>query len=130
MKKTKKQHEEDIVRAIKDNKVMFIQHIFGVYGELRSRQFYKLGLHESDAILSAIRYNRILGCNFMLNKWIASENPTLQIAAYRLICSDDERRNLNQAYIDHTTKGASLNKEREMTPKEAAEFIKELKRTL
>ena len=37
----------------------------------------------------------------MLNKWIESDNPTLQVAAMRLLSDTDEHRRLNQSYIDH-----------------------------
>ncbi len=128
MRKTKEKYEADIVQVIKDNKIMFIQHIFGVYTAIGSSQFYKLGLHQSEAINTAIQRNRMQGCNYMVNKWIGSENPTLQVAAYRLICTEDERRNLNQSYIDHTTKGSPL--QQPITPEQGRQFMKELEESL
>jgi hypothetical protein len=45
----------------------------------------------------------------MLAKWVTSQNATLQIAAMRLLCDKEEHQMLNQQYIDHTTKGESVN---------------------
>ena len=41
-------------------------------------------------------------------KWYESENPTLQIALYRLTSRDDEHKKLNQSYIDHTSKNEKI----------------------
>lgn len=102
MGKSKKQHESEIVKVIKKHKVMFIEHIFGYYTDLKKRQFYNLGLHESPDIKDAIHNNRTYAAGYMIQKWIASDNPTLQVAAYRLVCSSDEHRLLNQQYVEQT----------------------------
>ena len=44
----------------------------------------------------------------MLNKWISSDNATLQIAAMRIISDEDLRRSLNQQYIEQTIKEQPL----------------------
>lgn len=109
MGKTKKQHEEDIVETIKEKKVMCIKHIFGYYSDLQSSQFYNLKLEQSERIKEAITKNKSKATGDLINKWINSDNPTLQIAAYRLICTDEERQKLNQNYLELTGKdGASL----------------------
>ena len=107
--KSKEQHEKEIVEIIKKNKVCVIQHIFGYYTDLKSSQFYNLELEKSESIKEAIASNKAKGCIVLLNKMIQSDNPTLNLAAYRLICTPEERQNLNQSYIDHTSKGESLN---------------------
>ena len=107
--KSKAQHEKDIVEIIKKNKVCVIQHIFGYYTDLKSSQFYNLELEKSESIKEAIASNKAKGCIVLLNKMINSDNATLNLAAYRLICTPEERQNLNQSYIDHTTKGESIN---------------------
>ena len=106
--KSKAKHESDIVQVIIKNKICTIQHIFGAYTDLKSSQFYNLELEKSETIKEAIAQNKSKGCNYLLNKWISSENPTLQIAAYRLICTPEEHQKLNQQYIDHTTGGEKI----------------------
>ena len=46
----------------------------------------------------------------MVNKWEESENATLQIAAFKLIATDEERESLstNWTKADHTSKGESI----------------------
>ena len=127
MGKTKDQHEKDIVEVIKANKICRISHIFGFYTDIKSSQFYNLKLEESDKIKEAIHQNRAKGTGYLLNKWISSDNATLQIAAYRLICTPEERQMLNQQYIE-----MKQIQDKDMTPEETRDFVistlKELKK--
>jgi hypothetical protein len=104
MGKPKEVHEKAIVEVIKTNKVMFIDHIFAYYTDLRQSQFYNLELDKSENIKDAISQNRLKGKTYMLNKWIASDQPTLQIAGFRLLADAEEHRKLNQQYIEQTTR--------------------------
>ena len=127
MAKTKDQHEKDIVEVIKANKICRISHIFGFYTDIKSSQFYNLKLEKSDNIKEAIHQNRAKGTGYLLNKWISSDNATLQIAAYRLICTPEERQMLNQQYIE-----MKQIQDKDMTPEETRDFVistlKELKK--
>jgi len=127
MAKTKDQHEKDIVEVIKEKKICRISHIFGFYTDIKSSQFYNLKLEESDKIKEAIHQNRAKGTGYLLNKWISSDNATLQIAAYRLICTPEERQMLNQQYIE-----MKQIQDKDMTPEETRDFVistlKELKK--
>lgn len=44
----------------------------------------------------------------MRHRWKNSGNATLELALYKLIAEDDERRALAQQYIDHTTQGDAI----------------------
>jgi hypothetical protein len=127
MAKTKEQHEKDIVEVIKEKKICRISHIFGFYTDIKSSQFYNLKLEKSDNIKEAIHQNRAKGTGYLLNKWISSDNATLQIAAYRLICTPEERQMLNQQYIE-----MKQIQDKDMTPEETRDFVistlKELKK--
>ena len=126
MRKTKKQHEKDIVEVIKENKVMFIKHIFGYYPDLASSQFYNLKLEQSEKIKEAIAKNKSKATGYLINKWISSDNPTLQIAAYRLTCTNEERQKLNQNYLELTGKdGKDLAPARTLTPEEIKQYVQE-----
>ena len=61
-----------------------------------------------DDIKEALLENRKKAVNYLLNKWIKSENATLQIAAMRMVADDADRQRLNQAYIDHTSGGQKI----------------------
>jgi hypothetical protein len=100
MGKPKEDHEERILQVIKDNRIMKIQHIFTHYTDLQSSQFYNLELEKSEAIKDAIALNKTKAVGYMLDKWIKSDNATLQISAFKVLCDDDERKKLSMQFIE------------------------------
>ena len=102
-----KKYEAELLKVIKDKKIAFFDHCFG-FTSFSRRTAYEHKLHESHTIKDAINENRVTAKNYMLNKWIASDNATLQISAMRLLSDSEEHQKLNQSYIDHTTKGKSI----------------------
>ena len=108
MTEKQKKYEAELLKVIKSKKIAFFDHCFG-FTTFSRRTAYDHGLHELHAIKDAINENRVTAKNYMLNKWIASANPTLQISAMRLLSDSEEHKKLNQSYTDHTTKGASMN---------------------
>lgn len=121
MRKSNKARIKDIVAIIKKYKVMFISHIFAYYGEISRQYFYQIGLDKSDEIKKAIADNRAKATGFMINKWIASDNPTLQVCAYKILCSDDERKRLSKDYVEVTGKNG-----KDLVPKIEVEIIDKL----
>ena len=101
-------HEAAILKIIKERKLMRFDHIFGHYGGCSRATAYNHGLDKLDSIRGALEQNRTKGVDYLLQKWIGGENATLQIAAMRLICTNEERQMLNQQYIDHTSKGEGI----------------------
>lgn len=102
--KPKEQHEKEIVEVIVKHKVMKIQHIFSHYLDLKSSQFYNLELEKSETIKEAIDNNKAKACTYMLNKWIGSDNPTLQISAFKVLCDEDERKKLSMQFVETDNK--------------------------
>jgi hypothetical protein len=99
-----KKYEAGILKVISENPIYHFDDIWGCNDLPCSRTtafLYKL--NESDAIKSALNARRRKKVMFLKDKWINSENPTLQLAGFRLICESDEHRALNQQYTDHTT---------------------------
>lgn len=121
---TKDEHEKAILKIIKENNIMFIEHIWNYYFRLRKSQFYNLELEKSEAIRSAIDNNRAREVNKMLNNWFENKNSTLQIAAMRLICTPEQRQMLNQQYIEMK---AEVAERRELSLQEAKAAIEKLK---
>lgn len=101
-------YEEEMLKVIKEKKICFFDHIFGFTSFSRATA-YNSGLDKLDTISTAIAQNRVTAKNYMLNKWITGNNPTLQIAAMRLIADSEEHKKLNQTYVDHTTNGKEMN---------------------
>ena len=96
IKKTKKQiYESEILKVIKANNLFVISDIFAYYTGIKSSQFYNLELEKSENIKKAIDDNKIKTRQSLKNKWYKSENPTLQIALFKTICSDEEAHRLN-----------------------------------
>jgi hypothetical protein len=99
-----KQYEDELLRVIGDKKIAFLNHSFA-YTSFSSSTAYNYGLEKLETIKEAINKNRVSAKNYMLNKWIGGDNPTLQVAAYRLLSDSEEHRKLNQSYTDITTQG-------------------------
>ena len=125
MGSTKAAHEKAILKIIKENNIVFIEHIWNYYFRLRKSQFYNLGLEKSEAIRDAIDKNRAKEVNKMLNNWLENKkSSTLQIAAMRLICTPEQRQMLNQQYIEMK---AEVAERRELSLQEAKAAIEKLK---
>jgi len=99
--------EAQALKAIKEHKLYFIEHIIP-YLPCAKQTFYDHKLDKSDAIKSAIETNKINAKNKALNKWADSENATLQLAHYKLIADDADRKKLSQTYTDVTTDGEKI----------------------
>lgn len=95
MNEKSKKYEEELLKVIKEKKIAFFDHCFGFTSFSRTTA-YDYKLNDSDVIKAAIATNRATAKNYMLNKWIASENATLQISAYRLLSEPEEHKLLNQ----------------------------------
>jgi hypothetical protein len=104
MGKTKEQHEADILKVIIKNKIMRIDHIFSHYVDLKSSQFYNLNLEKSESIKEAIRTNKSKAVSYMLNKWVGSDNATLQISAFKVLCEDEDRKKLSMQFVESENK--------------------------
>ena len=102
-------HEQGILDVIRENPVYSFVDIFVFYKACTRSTAYNHNLDKSDSIKEAIYDNRRRGVTTLLSKWLKSDNATLQLAAMRIIGDSEERRSLNQQYIDHTTKGEKLN---------------------
>ena len=102
-----KQYEQELLKVIQTKKIAFFDHCFAFTTFSRATA-YNHDLDKLDTIKAAINSNRVSAKNYMLNKWIASENATLQLAAFRLCSDSEEHQKLNQQYIDHTSKGEKI----------------------
>ena len=102
-KETKTQiYEREILEVIKKNRIFSVLDIFAFYGGCSRETFYVHKLHESDTIKDAINKNRIQTKQALKSKWAKSDNPTLQIALYKSICTGEERQALSQQYVANT----------------------------
>jgi hypothetical protein len=108
MTEKQKKYEAELLEVIKKHKIAFFDHAFA-FTSFCPATAYNHKLEKLESIKNAINENRVKAKNYMLNKWIGSNNPTLQVAAMRLLSSPQEHRLLNQSYMDHTTKEEKIN---------------------
>jgi hypothetical protein len=106
--------EKKALAAIKKHKIKFLSHLAPFLSCSRST-FYELELDKSDKIKDAIEQNRVGAKVSALNKWEKSDNPTLQVAYYKLIADEDEADRLN---------GSKQKIENSGTQKIIVEFVK------
>jgi hypothetical protein len=125
----KEKYEKEITEVIKKNNIFVIKDIFAFYTGIKSSQFYNLGLEKSESILKALDDNKTKTCQSLKNKWYKSDNPTLQIALFKTICSDEEAHRLNGSSQKLEVK-ADVNmlgtEEREKELKELEKRLKEI----
>lgn len=95
-------YEKQLIAAIKKYQWMRWSHIDWDALSFSRGTAYNHNLNKLDPIKEAFEQNRSKGVNYLLKKWIESDNATLQIAAMRLIAEEDDRKRLNQQYMEHS----------------------------
>lgn len=109
------------MKAIEENNLFFINDVVA-YLPIGKTTFYELfdaTLNETNSykdemmaeMVRMLEQNKIKIKTSIRSKLYKSENVTGMLALYRMICTNDERKALNQAYIDHTSdnKGIVIN---------------------
>jgi len=84
-----KELEKEILKVIEDNNLMFFDDI-QAYVEPSNKTLYNHKLQELQTIKSALAINKIKTKIGLKKKWRESDNPTLQIALYKLIGEKEE----------------------------------------
>ena len=97
-------HEAAILKIIKEKKLMRFNHIFAHFTGCSRATAYNHNLDKLDSIKEALESNRAKAEDYLIQKWIAGDNATLNIAAMRIVGSPEVRRLLNQQYIELTGK--------------------------
>lgn len=124
-------YESEIVSVIKENKIFLISDIFAFYPRIRKSQFYNLNLEKSEFIKVELDNNKVLTKHSLRMKWLESDNATLQIAIYKLICNKEELERITNTYQFITPKenkpslADSISK---LSTKEIKEFKKLVKK--
>lgn len=106
----KKEIFEQSKQLAKEKKLLSMQDIidFLPLSESRFYDFFPKSSEELEILRKILNKNKVSIKTSMRAKWYNSENPTLQMALYRLAANADEHRQLNQHYIDHTSDGKGL----------------------
>lgn len=94
------------LKAIKNENLLFIEDVVS-YLPCSKTTFYNFfpdGSDELDVLKEALESNRIKTKIELRRSWKTSDNATLQIALYKTICTNDERRKLSTSYTELTGK--------------------------
>jgi hypothetical protein len=130
-KKTKTQEEkkEEIVKKclkiIATENIVFITELCA-YLPIDRATFYNWGLDKLDTIKSAIEDSRVMRKAKMRNRWEDCGAPALEMGAYKLMATDEERKCLSTSYTDITTGGDKI-LPYEMSESERASKVAELR---
>lgn len=105
-KKIFEQAKEEVVK----NNLFFIEDIVA-WLPCGKTYFYETFPAKSDEMndLKELLYkNKVKTKSAIRSKLFKGSKASELLALYRLICTPEERKMLNQSYIDHTTKGKEI----------------------
>lgn len=119
MSNKQKNYEAEMIAAIQKHKWMRWAHIDWAVLSYSKRTAYDHNLHISHSIKEQLEQNRSKGVNYLIQKWLDSDNATLQIAAMRIIADDDDRARLNQHFSNKEENKQEVKKDDPM-----AKFLK------
>ena len=122
----KKQEIIDLsLELIKEHKIKKQNHLIA-FLPISEATFYSWKMEEIESVKRALRDScRVKACS-IVNDWLESDNPTLQIAGFKQICDDDERRKLSTNYTDITTQGDKVGGAVMVTMDDAKKKLEEL----
>ena len=103
---TKKEIYNSALEAIKQHNLFFIEDIIGFLPCVKTTFYKKIKLnsHEMNVIKERLEQNKIKTKSNIRAKLYQSEKAGELLALYRLICTPEERRMLNQQYVEATGK--------------------------
>lgn len=114
-------YEKELVKSIQKFKWMRWSHIDWTSLSFVRSTAYVHNLDKSDIIKDAFEQNRSKATNYLLQKWIQSDNATLQIAAFKIVADGDDHKRLNQTYVEQKNTEIDLSG---MTTEDIKEFLK------
>jgi hypothetical protein len=71
-------------------------------------EFFPIESNEFNELKGLIDQNKVIIKSEIRAKLQRGDKAAELLALYRLVCTPEERQNLNQSYIDHTTGGKSI----------------------
>ena len=73
-------------------------------------EFFPVDSNELNTLKDLLNENKVKTKSAIRSKLFKSQKAAELLALYRLICTPEEHQKLNQQYIDHTSKGESINR--------------------
>ena len=103
----KKKLAKQAIDAIKAHNLFFMDDVFA-FMPCSKATFYNHKLEQLDDIKELLEENKIKTKSALKSKWFKSDNATLQMALYKLLASETERKALAMEYHDHTSGGEKI----------------------
>jgi uncharacterized protein YhfF len=94
----KQEHIKKIKEILESKKIYTFKDIFVFYKGCSRTWAYENGLDKVNEIKEAILMNKRRGVQSLIDRWVDSDNPTLQIAAFKIICDPEERAAISPNY--------------------------------
>ena len=106
----KSELESESLKVIKEHNLIFIQDVID-FLPCSSSTFYAQELEKSESIKKLLETNKVTMKVGLRKKWYDSDNPTTQIALYKLLATDEENEKITsqKQTIDHLKNGGSFN---------------------
>jgi hypothetical protein len=106
----KSELESESLKVIKEHNLIFIQDVID-FLPCSSSTFYAQELEKSESIKKLLETNKVTMKVGLRRKWYESDNPTTQIALYKLLATDEENIKISsqKTTIDHLKNGGSFN---------------------
>ena len=101
-------HEIEFIEAIKKYQWMRWSHVDWQALSFSRATAYNHKLDKLDTIKETFEQNRSQATNYLLQKWIQSDNATLQIAAFKIVADSDDHKRLNQTYVENKNNDVDL----------------------
>jgi hypothetical protein len=98
------------VEAIMKNKLIFVEDICAMCGVSKPTFYDRFPPDTNDFndLTKMLEDNKISLKVGLRKKWFENDNPTTQMALYKLCSTDTEHKKLQQNYTDHTTDGDKM----------------------
>lgn len=98
------------LEVVEKYKCIFIEDVvsFLPCGKSAFYEHFPAESEKMEAIKEKIEVNRVTIKVNIRKKLLDSNKAAELLALYRLICTEDEHKLLNQQYVDHTSKGKKL----------------------
>jgi len=90
------------LKVIENNSLLFIEDVVAYLGISRTTfyDYFPLNSDRMNTIKTMLESNKVSMKVALREKMFRSKNSTLNLALYKLICSDDERKLLSMKYVD------------------------------
>ena len=102
--------KEKAIEVIKKNRLIFIEDICAMIA-ISVPCFYshfKIDSNDFKELRTLLDENKISLKVAIRKKWFDSDNPTTQMALYKLCSTPEEHKKLQQSYTDHTSKDEQI----------------------